>query len=654
MNKFLLLFLFTGISCFAQNFNTSDLNVTYEELEATSYSLDSTANAFYIYEKGFSRFQDHGEVNLLTDYAAKIKILNPEGYEHASVEIRLYKGEAGKEKISKLEAMTFYLDNGIKKGIPLEASKIYTEENENYDIVKFTFPNISPGVVLTYSYQKESPYTFNFEPWWFQGEIPKVFSTYSTTIPGNFRYNITKIGELELDVHNSDIKKKCFQVTATSTLADCVVSEYAMKNIPAFIEEPYLTSRYNYISRIEYELIDITRLDGVVKKFTQEWEDVDSQLKNHKSLGKQLRRSSLVKDLLPLQLQQQPNSLEKAKDIYRFVQMNYNWNGEYKIFQDLDLKDVIKDNSGNVAGINILLHNIYEEEGFKVLPILGSTRSNGTISKLHPVLSEYNYVMLQLEVEGKKYVLDATEKNLGFGDVAFRSLNQYARLLNFDKESSWIDIAPEKFSEIKILDSLKLNADGTTHGTSRHFYSGYHALSARNSLEELSEEEIFNKLANPSSFAVSNEVTIRNKENIEENLEIIYQLQNQSQMINNVIYFNPFSFKFFSKNPLQLQKRNYPIDFGYKDAYSYYINIEIPENYKVEELPEPKALRLPEDGGTIQFTAIQKDDKNIMIHCRISFTKAQYSSGYYPYLKKYFDNILQVQSKSLIVLKENT
>lgn len=654
MNKFLLFFLLSGFSCLSQTFNTNDLNVTYEELEVTSYPLDSTANAFYIYEKGYSRFQENGNTNLLTNYSAKIKILNQKGYDQANIEIRLYKGESGKEKISKLEAMTFYLDDGRKMGIPLEPSKIYTEENENYDLVKFTFPSVAPGVVLTFSYQKESPYIFNFEPWWFQAGIPKVYSTYSTTIPANFRYNIVKIGELELDVHETTVKKRCFQASATSSLGDCLVAEYAMKNIPAFIEEPYLTSKFNFISRLEYELMDITRLDGVVKKYTQSWDDVDKELKNTKSLGKQLKRSNLVKGLLPAEIQQQKNNLDKAKAIYDFVKYTYTWNGEYRVFDDIDLKDVINDKTGNVAAINILLHNFYEDQGFKVLPILASTRANGMINKVHPVLSEYNYVMLRLEVDGEKYMLDATEKNLNFGEIPFRSLNHHARLLDFENQSSWIDIAPENFSEVKILDSLRLNTDGTTQGISRHSYTGYHALSTRNSLEQLSEEEIFNELANPNPFAVSGKIEINNKEDISQNLEIRYQLQNQSQMINNVIYLNPFSFRFFNKNPFQLEKRHYPIDFGYKDSYSYYVNIEIPEDLKVEELPEQQLMRLPEGGGTIQFVVRQTDERNIMAHCRITFSSAQYSSSYYPYLKSFFDKILQVQSKSLIVLKENT
>ena len=115
MNKFLLLpilLLTATLSAHEQFFNLKDLKVSKAELEAISYNKDTTANAFYIYEDGYSRFQQEGDYNLLTDYKAKIKIRNKEGFEHDNVEIRLFKGEFGKEELHDLKDATPYLENG--------------------------------------------------------------------------------------------------------------------------------------------------------------------------------------------------------------------------------------------------------------------------------------------------------------------------------------------------------------------------------------------------------------------------------------------------------------------------------------------------------------------------------------------------------------
>lgn len=652
MNKFLLLPLLlftTALTAQEQLFNTEDLSVNSHELEATVYSKDSTANAFYIYEDGYSRFQSGGDYNLLTDYKAKVKILNKEGFDHANIEIRLLKGNSGKEKLHDLKAVTYYIENNREHVRHLSPDVVYTEENPEYDLVKFTFPSVQPGAVLVYSYQKESPFIFNFEPWWFQEGIPKVYSRYVAEIPGNYRYHIKMIGSQPLDVENNDVKKSCFHVRGVPGAADCMRSEYVMKDIPAFKEEKYLTSKLNFISRIEYELKEIHMVNRAIKKFTRTWDDVDRELKTDNSLGKQLRKTKWVRGVLPETISSKTNNLDKAREIYEFVRDNYRWNGDYQIYRDVSIKELLEEKSGNISAINILLHNLYIEEGFEVFPLLSSTRANGLPTQLYPVLSEFNYLMVQLDLEGKKYLLDATEKNADFGIIPYRSLNKYGRLLDFKKGSSWVDIEPEGYSTVVLHDSLKVNSDGTATGSSVHSFSGYHALSIKNQLEEVKSEDIFNSLSIPNSQTRSLSAVPESKPN---EASITFDLNNSSQKINDLIYINPFSFRFFSDNPFKLKERTYPIDFGFKDAYTYNISLEIPETHEFVELPENKIIALPEKGGTLHFMTQKINEHSVMVHCRVAFPLTVYGPGFYPYLQKFFSEIIDLQEQSIIVVRE--
>ncbi|WP_424494354.1 hypothetical protein [Salinimicrobium sp. GXAS 041] len=656
MNKILLLlFTFSIFSLQAQEqtFRTEDVLVSRTDLESDIYSKDSTANAFYIYEEGYSRFREGNELRLVTDYTAKLKILNKEGYDHANVEIRLQKNDRSEEEIDHLKAITYYLEDGIQKSEQLDASKVYTEEHPSYDLVKFTFPGLRPGAVIVYSYELSSPFFFKFNTWWFQEDIPKLYSKFVSEIPGNFNYNIKKVGYQKLDSQEEEIVKRCFYKSAPEP-GSCLKTEYVMKNIPAFVEEKYLTSRYNYISRLEYELIQITTLDGRVKKYTKTWDDVDRELRKDGDLGKQLRKSSVAKNLLPDSIQKQPNDLHKAKAIYAFVKDNYTWNGDYKIFDDMKIKDLVKERTGNVSAINTLLHNIYDEQGYKVLPVLMATRSSGVPSRLYPILSEFNYLIVQLQIGEEKYLLDATEKYLDFGNLPYRCLNHYARLLDFDEGSSWIDIDPEEFSTVTFHDSLKVNADGTSTGISRQILRGYHAIAAREKLEELSNNEIFSSLTNAATHTRAQNVTYTIDPESEENLNLSFELNNESQKINDLIYVNPFSFQFFDENPFQLSERQYPIDFGYKDAYSYSITLQIPEGHEVVELPEQKWMKLPQNAGMLQFMVQQMDENNISVYCRVNFPKTTYEPGYYPYLKEFFNTLIDIQKQSIIVLQQKS
>lgn len=657
MNKFLLLLLlifsFSPVQAQEENFRTKDATVSINDLNATIYVKDSTANAFYIFEEGHTRFREGHTLKLVTNYEAKIKILNKEGYEHANIEIRLGKNSKTGEKIKDLEAATYYVEDGIKKREKLNPSKIYKEENPDYDLVKFTFPSLRPGAVIVYSYELESPFFFKFQTWWFQEDIPKVYSRFITEIPGNFNYNIKKVGTQKLETHDEELVKNCFFKSAAKP-GSCIKTVYAMQHIPAFVEENYLTSKYNFIARLEYELIEVTALNGRVTRYTKTWKDVDKELRTDGDLGRQLRKTSAVKKLLPEDIQNMPNGLVKAKAIYTFVKENYKWNGDYKIFADMKVKDVVKERSGNVSGINTLLHNIYKEQGFRVWPVLNSTRANGLPTKLYPVLSEFNYLIVQLEVEDEKYLLDATEKYIDFGNLPYRCLNSYARLLDFDEGSSWIEIDAKEFSRVAVRDSLQINSDGTSSGISRHYFKGYHAVIAREKLDELSNAEIFNGLTSPNNHTRSIEVNYTTEPEVAEALDLEFNLNNESQKINDLIYVNPFSFNFFGKNPFQLTERTYPIDFGYKDAYSYSISVQLPEGHEVMELPEQKLLRLPENGGALNFVVQQVDERNVTVHCRVTFPKAVYAAGYYPYLKEFFNELIEIQQQSFIVLRQKS
>lgn len=658
MNKYFLYVFFINISFLSaqnQEFNIQNAVPSIGDLKATHYNKDTTANAFYIFEEGFTEIESKNDYNLVTRYTAKIKILNKDGFEEANIAIPISKSDNKKEKIRRLYATTYNLKEGAKTQIELDPTAIYTEEHENYDLVKFTFPDLKPGSVLVYNFERESPFLFNFETWWFQGDLPKEYSKFVSKIPSNYEYYIKTIGEQKLEPYHPKIEENCFQLGDSTNPGDCVVTEYKMYSIPAFKEEEYLTSRNNYISRLEFELKRIIQLDGSIQKYTKTWNDVDRELELSKGIGRQLKRDNLVDDLLPEVIKSLPNNEDKAKEIFDFVKENYRWNGNYRLYTDMNLKDLLKEKTGNVSAINTLLHNLYDVEGFNVLPIISSSRNNGFPSKIHPAISDYNYLMVALTLDdNKEVILDATEKNIDFGRIPFRSLNKYARLMDWKNGSSWIDLEPKEYSRLSFRDSIKIHPDGTSTGFSEQILTGYHALRLRNKIEEVSEDELFRNVLNPNEHTNSTKISFLNKEDVSENLHLKFELQNKSQKINELIYFNPFNFKFFDENPFKLEKRTYPIDFGYKDIYMYSAVIEIPDNYSVIELPENKMLTMPENAGRLIFSTQKINDTTLSVQCRLNFAKATYPSVFYEGLKKIFDEIISVQTNSLIVLKENS
>ena len=646
----LIILLFAILNSYSQdNFNSDNFIVTRNDLETNTYKKDSTANALVIREYGNSYF-DKESFKLVFEYKQKLKILNKNGFDKATITVYLYNSDGRKEKIKDIIATTHNFKTGQDVKTKLDKSQIFTEKyNDNYDIVKFTMPNITEGSVIVYSYTLESPFIYKYKSWEFQDDIPKLYSEYNTSIPANYEYNIKLVGTLPLIKNETSRKNDCLK-GGNSAVADCFVAIYAMEDIPAFIDEDYMTTRNNYLARIEYELKIFRGFDGSVQNITKTWETVDKELKTDQNIGKQLNKNVLSSTNLPDSIITNKNLYLRAKHIYKYVQSNFKWNEKYSIYNESSVKDLIKEKSGNVAEINILLHNLLRENNIDVDPILISTRNNGLATKVYPVISDFNYLIVQATINNKTYFLDATNPYLSFGELPFRCLNQYGRKLDFKNGSEWIDIKPGKTSIVSYKVQLEMDASEVISGTINSNTTGYHALP----LKEVYFDNPNNYLTivkdKHPDFEIQN-YDVLTKDKTSFNFNETYEISYSPEKIGETIYLNPFILKFFTENPFKLQDRTYPIDFGYKDSYLYNFKIFINDDYEVLEVPKPANIKLPNNTGEMVFKVLHADNQ-VQIYFKIDFDKEIYEREFYDYLKKFMSQIVNTQKNSLIVLKK--
>jgi len=648
MKQLQLLIFLCCLTSFGQNFNSESYTVTRDDLETNTFLKDSTANAIVIYEYG-NTYVDKNTFKLTTKIKKKIKILNKKGLDNATFVVGLFNNESSKETFSDLIATTYNFSNEKITTTKLDSKNIFKEKrNDNVTLVKFTLPNIQEGSVITCSYSISSPFYFNFKGWEFQDDIPKLYSEYNTSIPANYDYNIKLVGSLKLVTHEGDVKRDCLTVF-NGGHADCSVFKYVMKDIPAFKEEDYMTTRNNYLSRVDYELKTFQGFDGTIKHYTKSWETADKDFKKDNSIGRQLNKSGLFKDITIQGLSDATNSLDKANIIYNHIQENYTWDESYRIFKDVSVKKLLKEKSGNVSEINILLHNILRDYNVEVKPLLLSTRKNGLPTTIYPVISEFNYIIVQAVIDGKTYLLDATDKYLSFGQIPFRCLNQYGRLLDFKNGSSWLDIEPLKRSSLQYRCDLELDDTNTISGKVVIKSTGYHALKNKKNYYEnkMGDFKVYSERYPEIQFEDA-----KSTGSIDESMFTKeFNITKDTEDIGGNIYIDPFLFKFFNKNPFTLAERTYPIDFGYKETYVYNIKIKIDDIFEVVEIPKNFNQSLKNNKGRFTMQSKQEDN-TILLYFRLNFNEAIYDSSYYTSLKSFMDEVVRLQTKSLIVLKK--
>lgn len=646
----LLLILLSFTISYSQNeFNSKNSSVSKNDLETNIYTKDSTANALVIYEIGNS-YIDKFDFKLKHKFQQKLKIINRKGFDEATISISLSNNDISEEKILNIVATTFNLIDGEIVSTKLNEKDIFEDiKNDHWKVVKFTLPNIKEGSVITYSYEIESPFIYKYIGWEFQSNIPKLYSEYRTSIPGNYDYNIKLVGALKLTDFKNEIEKSCL-IAGNGGVSDCSNSIYVMKDIPAFIEEDYMTAKNNYLSRIEYELKVFKGFDGTIDNVTKTWTTTDQELKEDENIGRQLRKSTHLEKVIDTSILNETNPLKKAKALYKFVRDNYTWNDSYFIFSEASIKDLIKEHSGTVSEINILLNNLLNENGIESKAVLLSTRENGLPTKLFPVMSEFNYLIAQATIDNKTYLLDATDNYMNFGELPFRCLNGYGRLLDFKNGSEWINIEPNKLSTSQFLFDLKFTEKNTITGNLNSRYIGYPALFKKkayfpnpdNYIEELDNQYSYLEIINHSLKSKG-----KDDSKFQESIDIELTFTETADKV----YLNPILIKYINSNPFKLQERTYPIDFGYKQAFIYTFQLDLKDKYEVLEMPENINITLPNNTGDLTFTAKSNGNK-LTVFFKINIKESLYSSSYYEYLKSFMSKIIETQTKSLIVLKK--
>jgi len=132
--------------------------------------------------------------------------------------------------------------------------------------------------------------------------------------------------------------------------------------------------------------------------------------------------------------------------------------------------------------------------------------------------------------------------------------------------------------------------------------------------------------------------------------EYTINITNRGDAAADMFYFNPLFFEQVRRNPFRLEERKYPIDYSYPRTEVYQLSLEIPEGYEVEEMPLPVKILLPENSASFEYSISSKDNKLVLIN-KISINKPVFISEEYPYLKEFYNKIVEKHAEPVIVKK---
>src|SRR5258706_11290559 len=197
------------------NFKFGD--ISEKDFNTKVYAIDSNANAVVLADIGSSDIEGNskGWFSLVHKHYKRVHILNKNGYDIANVSIPLSLDGGDEEKLDKVKAVTYNLENGkvVETKLDVKANVFKDNIDKNHIVKKFTLPNIKEGSIIEFEYTIISDYLQNLQPWEFQGSYPRLWSEYNLSLPEFFNYVFLTQGYKSYDVNDRKERRESYKVT---------------------------------------------------------------------------------------------------------------------------------------------------------------------------------------------------------------------------------------------------------------------------------------------------------------------------------------------------------------------------------------------------------------------------------------------------------
>ena len=234
-------------------------------------------------------------------------------------------------------------------------------------------------------------------------------------------------------------------------------------------------------------------VSGYDKTYRTTWNELTDELMKLDNFGGPLHdRNRWLDDELKNITGGTAGSPATLQKIFAYVRDHFDCSNAEGLYMSQPLKKVWEDKKGNVADINLLLTAICHHEGLEASPVILSSRTHGFAVEDYPLLSDYNYVITRVRLDGNSYLLDASKPYIGFGQLPELCYNGWARAI--DSSFAQIPLFPDSMTETRLTTVELANTDSGYTGEYARKNGVFESMTIRNRMRKTKEEDFFESL----------------------------------------------------------------------------------------------------------------------------------------------------------------
>jgi hypothetical protein len=635
-----------------------------------SATLDSSTNAVILTDAGSTHFVGNklGWFSYVFIKHIRIKIIDQKAIGLATVRIHQYAKDDREETADKISGTTYNLENGKVVETKLDKNEIFDEKTDKYYTEKkFTLPAVKGGSIIEYSYVLTSNEVFDIPAWEFQSpEYPCLWSDYEVIIPQLLNYVMVKHGIHEYAVDKGDIGSESYILRqknedyitnehVVTVTAHTIKHHWVMKDIPAFHVENFISSPDNYIDKIEFQLSKTYSGEGAKEEqnVTNTWPKAIEELLKRQDFGIPISDNNFWLDkLLDEIVGNVKDQQARAKAIYYYVSSHFTCTNYYSVYITTTLKDVVQKRSGRVGEINLLLIALLRRASIPADPLIMSPREIGFNMDSYPVMERLRYVIARVKIGDQAYYLDASHRQLGFGELPDDCYNGNAHIIS-TTDPGVVNLSADSLNDKRTTLVMIVNSDnGGIEGNyqSTLTYPGSYELRER--VNEMGEKGYFKNIQ--TSFGEDLQIShtgIDSLDKPEMPLKEYYDFRLNQAPGSDLYYFNPLLAEAYRTNPFTAIERKYPVEMPHAFDHTYILNMEVPKGYIVDELPKSTKVALNGDEGLFEYL-ISNDGEQIQLRVRMRLNKANFGPEDYNNLRDFYGYIVKKESEQIVLKKK--
>ncbi|MEL6668205.1 MAG: DUF3857 domain-containing protein, partial [Bacteroidota bacterium] len=580
----------------------------------------------------------------------RLKLFQASSFERSDVEIGYF---TETEKVKGLKA-AIYLPSG--EIIDLDRRDfIREEEDDDFSVVKFTFPQVTEGAVIEYQYEVESESIIQTDKYYFQEDIPVRRAVYDAYIEGANTYVAVSNCIAEMCVNHNINTSEADSIRRARNRDPGSLYRFELCDLPALDPEPYVDNLTDYLPYAFIQLdryLDYSSMEW--KDYLGTWNSAADRMIQHENIGERFldqRQLNRLSDKLPALIGD--TEFKKAQHALNLINGNIEWNGEYSFLADEQLKDLWEKGSANSGAINMMLLVILKDHDIEARPVLTGLRNYGRPIMDYPIIRQFQHLMVLANLDGVDYLLDTNGYRSEVGLPREEALNEAAWV--FDEDTNyWIDVEAPLVTDLYRV-SGQLQADGYCQF---HIQNQSKQYIASNAYEDLMDENdvvegpVIDALLKkyPDSELIERQYAAWTDPTKPFNLNLDVRAQ-IGQPLDDFLYTQLVLIDVFTSDLVDDDERLFPIDFTFPFKQIYIAEFDLPEGYTVDEMPESSRVRSPDGSINVQFMMAHNEAENkISVNLTVRVAASMYPANQYGILREIFQRVIDIQD-SMVVLK---